>query len=133
MTDKACGEWGGCPLPKGHNLGHIDTPSNHDIPHEVALEILAKYSGRASRIRAFAQWRRDQLKATADRFPARNTELLEAVAATLEEMSTQSGDLLLFEAAEFFRNVASGLPAEALGVTYPGVVRDNIIPMKRRN
>jgi hypothetical protein len=27
-TDR-CGEWGGCPLPRGHNMGQADIPENH--------------------------------------------------------------------------------------------------------
>jgi hypothetical protein len=30
MTGKdTCEAWGGCPLPRGHNLGKADTPANH--------------------------------------------------------------------------------------------------------
>lgn len=24
-----CGAWGGCPLPRGHNVGRADIPENH--------------------------------------------------------------------------------------------------------
>lgn len=27
-----CGAWGGCPLPKGHNMGRLDIPENHAAP-----------------------------------------------------------------------------------------------------
>lgn len=27
-----CGAWGGCPLPKGHNMGRPDIPENHAAP-----------------------------------------------------------------------------------------------------
>lgn len=26
---EACGAWGGCPLPSGHNVGRADIPENH--------------------------------------------------------------------------------------------------------
>ena len=32
MTSEICGAWGGCPLPKGHNLGYLDIPENHAPP-----------------------------------------------------------------------------------------------------
>lgn len=28
-TAEACGAWGGCPLPQGHNMGRADIPANH--------------------------------------------------------------------------------------------------------
>ncbi len=28
----ACGAWGGCVLPKGHNMGRADVPENHQVP-----------------------------------------------------------------------------------------------------
>jgi hypothetical protein len=31
-----CGAWGGCPMPLGHNKGHLDLPENHRAP-EVDL------------------------------------------------------------------------------------------------
>lgn len=28
-TKETCDLWGGCPLPRGHNMGHADIPENH--------------------------------------------------------------------------------------------------------
>jgi len=28
--DAMCGAWGGCVLPKGHNMGRVDVPENHE-------------------------------------------------------------------------------------------------------
>ena len=41
MSDETCGAWGGCPLPKGHNMGNADVPSNHQAPVVIDWRALA--------------------------------------------------------------------------------------------
>lgn len=36
--EAACGAWGGCPLPAGHNRGRADIPENHEGPAVSASE-----------------------------------------------------------------------------------------------
>lgn len=45
-----CGAWGGCPMPLGHNKGHLDVPSRHKAPavdlsepDDPAAHALAEY------------------------------------------------------------------------------------------
>jgi hypothetical protein len=37
--EEICGAWGGCPLPRGHNLGQADVPSNHQPPGQYPWRI----------------------------------------------------------------------------------------------
>jgi hypothetical protein len=38
IPQERCGAWGGCSLPKGHNMGVADVPENHAPPGESGLE-----------------------------------------------------------------------------------------------
>ena len=33
-----CGAWGGCPAPRGHNMGQVDVPENHAPPEPLGEE-----------------------------------------------------------------------------------------------
>jgi hypothetical protein len=37
-----CGLWGGCPLPRGHNMGQADIPENHQPPAVGAQQLVCK-------------------------------------------------------------------------------------------
>lgn len=36
---EACGAWGGCTLPKGHNVGKVDIPSNHSAEYSLIVRV----------------------------------------------------------------------------------------------
>lgn len=56
-STERCGAWGGCTLPRGHNRGRADVPSNHSVPDSTdvrealdnlrAFALMSNATGRA--------------------------------------------------------------------------------------
>jgi len=53
MTDELCGSFG-CRLPKGHNMGSADVPSNHRFDeHSLRADIAAKWGEYGAHIEVY--------------------------------------------------------------------------------